>query len=91
MCKPDGKRLPFFSLSMLRRHLEQLGHRYKLSEIKEALDILADTRIAVEEQSIEARTGGNEGEILFKSRRPGEISALFGQKSGEISALFATS
>ena len=47
----------FFSLSMLRRHLEQLGHGYKLSEIKEALDILADTRIAVEEQSIEANTG----------------------------------
>jgi hypothetical protein len=47
----------FFSLSMLRRHLEQLGHGYKLSEIKEALDILADTRIAVEEQTIEAKTG----------------------------------
>jgi hypothetical protein len=47
----------FFSLSMLRRHLEQLGHGYKLSEIKEALDILADTRIAVEEQSIETKTG----------------------------------
>ena len=40
----------FFSLSMLRRHLEELGHGYKLSEIKEALDILADTRIAVEEE-----------------------------------------
>ena len=37
------------------------------------------------------RTGGNKGEILLKSRRPGEISALFGQKSGEISAKFATS
>jgi hypothetical protein len=47
----------FFSLSMLRRHLEQLGHGYKLSEIKEALDILADTRIAVEEQTTEAKTG----------------------------------
>src|SRR5271165_727396 len=47
----------FFSLSMLRRHLEELGHGYKLSEIKEALDILADTRIAVEEQTIEAKTG----------------------------------
>jgi hypothetical protein len=33
----------FFSLSMLRRHLEELGHGYKLSEIKEALDILADS------------------------------------------------
>jgi hypothetical protein len=47
----------FFSLSMLRRHLEELGHGYKLNEIKEALDILADTRIAVEEQTIEAKTG----------------------------------
>jgi len=33
----------FFTLSMLRRHLEELGHGYKLSEIKEALDILSDT------------------------------------------------
>ena len=47
----------FFSLSMLRRHLEQLGHGYKLSEIREALDILADTRIAVEEETIETNTG----------------------------------
>jgi hypothetical protein len=47
----------FFSLSMVRRHLEQLGHGYKLSEVKEALDILADTRIAVEEESIGAETG----------------------------------
>jgi hypothetical protein len=47
----------FFSLSMLRRHLEELGHGYKLSEIKEALDILADTRMAVEEESIEPKTG----------------------------------
>jgi hypothetical protein len=46
----------FFSLSMLRRHLEQLGHGFKLSEIKEALDILADTRIAVEEEILEAKT-----------------------------------
>ncbi len=41
----------FFPLSMLRRHLEQLSHGYKLSEIKEALDILADTRIAVEDRA----------------------------------------
>src|SRR5208337_3926095 len=49
--------LSSLQLSMLRRHLEELGHGYKLSEIKEALDILADTRIAVEEQTIEAKTG----------------------------------
>ena len=34
-----------FTLSMLRRHLEDLGHGFKLSEIKEALDILSDTLI----------------------------------------------
>jgi hypothetical protein len=37
----------FFTLSMIRRHLEELGHGYKLSEIKEALDILSDTSIEV--------------------------------------------
>ena len=34
-----------FTLSMLRRHLEDLGHGFKLSEIKEALDILSNTLI----------------------------------------------
>ena len=37
----------FFPLSMLRRHLEQLGHGFKLIEIKEALDILSGTMIEV--------------------------------------------
>jgi hypothetical protein len=37
----------FFTLSMIRRHLEELGHGFKLSEIKEALDILSDTSIEV--------------------------------------------
>jgi hypothetical protein len=37
----------FFTLSMIRRHLEELGHGYKLSEIKEALDILARTFIEI--------------------------------------------
>src|SRR5271166_5540261 len=55
----------FFSLSMLRRHLEELGHGYKLSEIKEALDILADTRIAVEEQTIEGDHTGEETYIAM--------------------------
>ena len=32
---------------MLRRHLEDLGHGFKLSEIKEALDILSDTLIEI--------------------------------------------
>jgi hypothetical protein len=37
----------FFTLSMIRRHLEDLGHGFKLSEIKEALDILSSTSIEV--------------------------------------------
>ena len=37
----------FFTLSMLRRHLEDLGHGFKLSAIKEALDILSDTLIEI--------------------------------------------
>jgi hypothetical protein len=37
----------FFTLSMIRRHLEELGHGYKLSEIKEALDILSRTFIEI--------------------------------------------
>jgi hypothetical protein len=32
---------------MLRRHLEQLGHGYKLAKIKEALDILSGTMIEI--------------------------------------------
>ena len=35
----------FFSLSMLRRHLEELGHGFRLNEIKEALDIFSGTII----------------------------------------------
>jgi hypothetical protein len=38
----------FFTLSMLRRHLEKLGHGFMLSEIKEALDILSGTMIRIE-------------------------------------------
>ena len=37
----------FFTLSMLRRHLEGLGHGFRLSAIKEALDILSDTLIEI--------------------------------------------
>ena len=29
----------FFTLPMIRRHLEEFGHGFKLSEIKVALDI----------------------------------------------------
>jgi len=41
----------FFTLSMLRRHLEDLGHGYKLSAIKEALDILSATLIEIRVES----------------------------------------
>jgi len=41
----------FFTLSMLRRHLEDLGHGFKLSAIKEALDILSDTLIEIRLES----------------------------------------
>jgi len=44
---PDGKRhsvTVFFTLSMIRRHLEKLGHGFNLSEIKEALEILSGRR-----------------------------------------------
>ena len=37
----------FFTLPMIRRHLEEFGHGFKLSEIKVALDILSDTSIEV--------------------------------------------
>ena len=37
----------FFTLSMLRRHLEGLGHGFRLSAIKEALNILSDTLIEI--------------------------------------------
>src|SRR3984893_12077040 len=50
----------FFSLSMLRRHLEELGHGFKLNEIKEALDILSGTMIELspaEEDQLESKTG----------------------------------
>jgi hypothetical protein len=47
---PDGKRhsvTVFFTLSMIRRHLETLGHGFMLSEIKEALDILSGTMMEI--------------------------------------------
>jgi hypothetical protein len=50
----------FFSLSMLRRHLEELGHGFKLSEIKEALDILSGTMIELspaEEDQLDPKKG----------------------------------
>ncbi len=45
---------------MLRRHLEKLGHGFKLNEIKEALDILSGTMIELspaEEDQLESKTG----------------------------------
>jgi hypothetical protein len=50
----------FFTLSMIRRHLEALGHGYKLREIKEALDVLSGTMIEIspaEDQEIAPQGG----------------------------------
>jgi hypothetical protein len=50
----------FFSLSMLRRHLEELGHGFKLNEIKEALDILSGTMIELSRAEEDQREPKNE-------------------------------
>ena len=50
----------FFTLSMIRRHLETLGHGYKLKEIQEALDVLSGTMIEIspaEDQEIAPQAG----------------------------------
>jgi hypothetical protein len=50
----------FFTLSMIRRHLETLGHGYKLKEIQEALDVLSGTMIEIsptEDQEIAPQVG----------------------------------
>jgi hypothetical protein len=44
-----------FTLSSIRRHLEELGHGYKLTEIKEALDILRGTRIRIRDMDAAAK------------------------------------
>jgi hypothetical protein len=48
----------FFTLSALRRHLQELGHGYKLSEIKEALNILSKTLLEVIREGPEEGTSG---------------------------------
>ena len=57
----------FFSLSMLRRHLEELGHGFKLAEIKEALDILSGTMIELS-PSDEHEPGSQKGEHTNRRR-----------------------
>jgi len=46
-----------FTLSMLRRHLEELRHGFKISEIKEALDILSHTFIRIRLESSDEEPG----------------------------------
>ena len=58
----------FFTLSMLRRHLEELGHGFKLSEIKEALDILSDTLIEIRLES-DRRARTSQTAALHESHR----------------------
>jgi hypothetical protein len=53
----------FFTLSMIRRHLEELGHGFKLAEIKEALSILSRTHIEIRLDS-ESKRKFMEGTIL---------------------------
>ncbi|MEI8294979.1 MAG: hypothetical protein WCG04_00445 [Alphaproteobacteria bacterium] len=47
----------FFTVSQVRRHLEDLGHGYKVAEIKEALDILSGTEIIVSSTTHEGEKG----------------------------------
>ena len=61
----------WFSLSMIRRHLEELGHGCKLSEVKEALDILSDTRIRVHDAD-----AAEKGRDVFKQ------AAIFSRYEG---------
>jgi hypothetical protein len=71
---PDGKQhsvTVFFTLSMIRRHLEKLGHGFNLTEIKEALDILSGTMMEIfllddeaAEQSRRRRSRSIKGTIM---------------------------
>jgi hypothetical protein len=45
----------FFTISMVRRHLENIGHGFNIAEIKEALDILSGTMIEISLISEEKR------------------------------------
>jgi hypothetical protein len=54
----------FFTLSMLRRHLEKLGHGFMLSEIKDALDILSGTMITIHVVSDEGLGKAKRGKAM---------------------------
>jgi hypothetical protein len=52
---------------MLRRHLEDLGHGFKLSAIKEALDILSDTLIEIRLESHDDEPGQSKRRRFMKA------------------------
>ena len=57
----------FFTLSMIRRHLESLGHGYKISEIQEALDILSGARIEVRPEADNKEKGAKRHKHFVKA------------------------
>jgi hypothetical protein len=74
----------------LRRHLEELGHGFKLNEIKEALDILSGTMIelsAAEEDQLESKKGksANRRRNFIKATILSNYAGAFerGDSSGE--------
>jgi hypothetical protein len=75
----------FFTLSMLRRHLEDLGHGFKLSAIKEALDILSDTLIETRLESHDDEPGQSKRRRFMKGTILSNYSGDFaeGDQTGE--------
>ena len=78
-----------FTLSRIRRHLEELGHGYKVGEIREALDILSRTRIRLRDVDAAAKKREVFSEDSILTRYAGDFAE--GDQSGEesrISVLF---
>lgn len=81
----------FFTLSQVRRHLEDLGHGYKIAEIQEALDILSGTEITV----FSSRPREGDGRIRKRHLKATILSnyigdMLEGDKTGEDSKVGMT-
>ena len=70
---------------MLRRHLEHLGHGFKLSAIKEALDILSDTLIEIRLESHDDEPGQSKRRRFMKGTILSNYSGDFaeGDQTGE--------
>lgn len=80
----------FFTLSQVRRHLEDLGHGYKIAEIQEALDILSGTEITVFSSRLreDGRTRKRHLKATILSNYIGDM--LDGDKTGEDSKVGMT-